>query len=155
MIRNNRFSGTDITEQLQREFAEWQGRKYAIAYCNGTMSLTSAMFAIGLGMGDEIICTTKTYWASISQAINFGATAVFCNIDDMLSMDPNDIERCITPKTKAIMVVHYFGYPADMDPIMEIARRHNLYVIEDVSTPRAAYIRVRNWAPSATLPPCR
>lgn len=133
VIRNNRFSGTDITEQLQREFAEWQGRKYAIAYCNGTMSLTSAMFAIGLGMGDEIICTTKTYWASISQAINFGATAVFCNIDDMLSMDPNDIERCITPKTKAIMVVHYFGYPADMDPIMEIARRHNLYVIEDVS----------------------
>ena len=97
------------------------------------MSLTSAMFAIGLGMGDEIICPTKTYWGSVSQAINFGATAVFCNINEMLSMDPADIERCITPKTKAIMVVHYFGYPADMDPIMEIARKYNLYVIEDVS----------------------
>ena len=133
VVRRNKFSGTDITEQFQREFAEWQGRKYAIAYCNGTMSLTSAMFAIGLGMGDEIICPTKTYWGSVSQAINFGATAVFCNINEMLSMDPADIERCITPKTKAIMVVHYFGYPADMDPIMEIARRHNLYVIEDVS----------------------
>ncbi len=133
VVRENKFSGTDITEEFQRQFAAWQGRKYAVAYCNGTMSLTSAMFAIGLGMGDEIICPTKTYWGSVSQAINFGATAVFCNINEMLSMDPADIERCITPKTKAIMVVHYFGYPADMDPIMEIARKHNLYVIEDVS----------------------
>ena len=133
VVRKNKFSGTDITEEFQRQFAEWQGRKYAVAYCNGTMSLTSAMFAIGLGLGDEIICPTKTYWGRVSQAINFGATAVFCNITEMLSMDPADIERCITPKTKAIMVVHYFGYPADMDPIMEIARKHNLYVIEDVS----------------------
>ncbi|MBQ8640880.1 MAG: aminotransferase class V-fold PLP-dependent enzyme [Clostridia bacterium] len=133
VIRNNRFSATDITEKLQEEFAAWQGREYAIAYCNGTMSLTAAMFAIGLGMGDEIICPTKTYWGSVSQAINFGASAVFCNINEMLSMDPADLERCITPQTKAIMVVHYFGYPCDMDPIMEIARKHNLYVIEDLS----------------------
>ncbi len=133
VIRNNRFSGTDITEKFQEEFAEWQGRKYAVAYCNGTASLTAAMFAIGLSMGDEIICPTKTYWASISQAINFGASAVFCNIDEHLSMDPDDLERCITPKTKAIMVVHYFAYPCDMDRIMEIANRHNLIVIEDVS----------------------
>ena len=133
VIRKNKFSGTDITEKFQEEFAAWQGRKYAIAYCNGTMSLTSAMFAIGLGMGDEIICPTKTYWGSVSQAINFGASAVFCNITEMLSMDPDDLERCITPKTKAIVVVHYFGYPCDMDPIMDIARRHGLKVIEDCS----------------------
>ena len=133
VIRENKFSGTDITEKFQEEFAAWQGRKYAIAYCNGTMSLTSAMFAIGLGMGDEIICPTKTYWGSVSQAINFGASAVFCNINEMLSMDPDDLERCITPKTKAIMVVHYFAYPCDMDPILEIARRHGLKVIEDCS----------------------
>ncbi|MBQ7300580.1 MAG: aminotransferase class I/II-fold pyridoxal phosphate-dependent enzyme [Clostridia bacterium] len=133
VVKNNKFSATDITEKFQEEFAAWQGRKYAIAYCNGTMSLTSAMFAIGLGHGDEIICPTKTYWGSVSQAINFGASAVFCNIDENLSMDPADIERCISPRTKAIMVVHYFAYPADMDPIMEIARKHNLYVIEDVS----------------------
>jgi dTDP-4-amino-4,6-dideoxygalactose transaminase len=87
VVRENKFSGTDITEEFQRQFAEWQGRKYAIAYCNGTMSLTSAMFAIGLGMGDEIICPTKTYWGSVSQAINFGATAVFCNINEMLTME--------------------------------------------------------------------
>lgn len=133
VIRNNKFSGTDITEKFQDEFAEWIGRKYAIAYCNGTASLTSAMFAIGLGKGDEIICPTKTYWGSVSQAINFGASAVFCNITDNLSMDPDDLERCITPKTKAIMVVHYYAYPCDMDKIMAIAKKHNLIVIEDVS----------------------
>ena len=133
VIVNNRFSGRDITEKLQDEFAAWQGRKYAIAYCNGTASLFAAMFAIGLGQGDEIICPTKTYWASISQTINLGASAVFCNIDDMLSMDPDDLERCITPRTKAIMVVHYCGYPCDMDRIMAIANKHNLIVIEDVS----------------------
>lgn len=133
IIRGNKFSGLDITEKFQNEFAAWQGRKYAIAYCNGTMSLTSAMFAIGLGQGDEIICPTKTYWASVSQSILFGASAVFCNINEMLSMDPNDLERCITPRTKAIMVVHYFAYPCDMDAIMAIAKKHNLKVIEDVS----------------------
>ncbi len=133
VVMNNKFSGTDITLKLQEEFAEWQGRKHALAFTNGTMSLSAAMYAIGLGMGDEIICPTKTYWGSVSQAINFGASAVFCNINDKLSLDPDDLERCITPKTKAIMVVHYYAYPCDMDRIMEIANKHNLYVIEDVS----------------------
>ena len=95
VVRNNKFSGTDITIKFQDEFAKWQGRKYALAFTNGTMSLTAAMFAIGLGIGDEIICPTKTYWGSVSQAINFGASAVFCNIDEHLSLDPEDLERCI------------------------------------------------------------
>ena len=133
VIRNNKFSGTDITMQFEEEFAAWQGRHYALAFCNGTAALTASMFAIGLSMGDEIICTTKTYWASVSQSLQFGATPVFCNIDENLSMDPDDLERCITPKTKAIMVVHYLAYPCDMDRIMAIANRHNLIVIEDVS----------------------
>ncbi len=133
VIRNNKFSGTDITQQFEKEFSEWLGTEYAICYTNGTMSLSAAMFAIGLGEGDEIICPTKTYWGSVSQAINFGASAVFCNITDMLSMDPDDLERCISPRTKAIMVVHYIGYPCDMDRIMAIAKKHNLIVIEDVS----------------------
>ena len=133
VIRNNSFSELDITEKFESEFAAWQGTKYALAFCNGTMSLAAAMFAIGLGEGDEIICTTKTYWASIVAALQFGATPVFCNIDQNLSMDPDDIERCISPKTKAIMVVHYVAYPCDMDKIMAIAKKHNLLVIEDVS----------------------
>ena len=133
VIRNNAFSGIDITEKFQDEFAAWLGVKHAVCYCNGTLSLAAAMFAIGLGAGDEIICPTKTYWGSITQTVTFGATPVFCNITDMLSMDPADIERCITERTKALMVVHYFAYPADMDAIMAIAKKHNLLVIEDVS----------------------
>lgn len=133
VLRHNKFSGTDITEKFQAEFAQWIGSEYALAFCNGTMSLAAAMFAIGLSAGDEIICTTKTYWASIVPAATFGAVPVFCNIDDNLSMDPDDIERCITEKTKAIMVVHYLAYPCDMDRIMAIAKKHNLLVIEDVS----------------------
>ncbi|MBR6791388.1 MAG: aminotransferase class I/II-fold pyridoxal phosphate-dependent enzyme [Oscillospiraceae bacterium] len=133
VIRDNSFSGTDITEKFQDEFAAWQGRKYALAYCNGTLSLTAAMFAIGLSMGDEIICPTKTYWASVTQAQNFGAAPVFCNVDENLSMDPADLERCVSDRTKAIMVVHYSAYPCDMDPIMAIAEKYGLYVIEDVS----------------------
>ena len=133
IIRNNRFSGTDLTTQFEREFAEWLGCGYALAFCNGTMSLTAAMYAAGLGRGDESICPTKTYWASVAQAFSFGATPVFCNIDEHFSLDVNDIERCISGRTKAIMVVHYSAYPCDMDPILEIARKHNLLVIEDVS----------------------
>ena len=126
VVVNNKFSGTDITIKFQEEFAEWQERKYALAFTNGTMSLTAAMFAIGLGEGDEIICPTKTYWGSVSQALWFGAIPVFCNINDMLSLDPDDLERCITEKTKAIMVVHYSGYPCDMDEICAFAKKHNL-----------------------------
>ncbi len=133
VIRNNRFSGTDITIQFQNEFAAWQGRKYALAFTNGTMSLAAAMFAIGLRPGDEMICPTKTYWASATPAYLFGATPVFCNIDENLSMDPDDLERCIGPHTKAIMVVHYCAYPCDMDRILPIAKKYNLKVIEDVS----------------------
>ena len=133
VIRNNSFSGIDITEKFQEEFCAWIGSKYGVCYCNGTLSIAAAMFAIGLGAGDEIICPTKTYWGSIAQTVTFGATPVFCNITDMLSIDPADIERCITEKTKAILVVHYLAYPADMDAIMAIAKKHNLKVIEDVS----------------------
>lgn len=133
VIRENSFSGTDVTERFEEEFAAWQNRRYAVGYCNGTASLAAAMFAVGLSRGDEIICTTKTYWASIAPALIFGAVPVFCNVDDHLSMDPDDLERCVTPQTKAIMVVHYLAYPCDMDRIMAIAKKHSLAVIEDVS----------------------
>ena len=133
VIRTNKFSRTDIAAAFEKEFAQWIGTEFAVAYSSGTMSLAAAMFAIGLSRGDEIICTTKTYWASIAQAYNFGATPVFCNIDDMLSMDPDDLDRLVSPKTTAIMVVHYLGYPCDMDRIMAFAKKHNLKVIEDVS----------------------
>ena len=134
VLRRGAMSGLDVTEKFEKEFATWQQKKYAIGYCNGTMALQAAMFACKMGAGDEMICPSKTYWASCLQAFNLGSTVVFADIDaTSLCIDPNDIERCIGPRTKAIMVVHYLGHPADMDPIMAIAKKHNLYVIEDVS----------------------
>lgn len=141
VIRSGNFSGTDISMKLEEEFAAWQGTKYAVSFCNGTQALAAAMFAANLKAGDEMICTTKTYWASVTPALIFGIKPVFCNINEMLSMDPNDLERCITPRTKAIMVVHYMAYPCDMDPIMEIARKHDLIVIEDVSHAQGGYYK--------------
>jgi len=127
-------SGTDITAEFEREFAKWQDVKYALGYCNGTMALLAAMYAAGVGFGDEIICPSLTYWASAIQAYSLGATPVFADIEpDTLCIDPKDIERCVSAKTKAVMAVHYLGHPAKMDKIMEIAGKYNLKVIEDVS----------------------
>ncbi len=134
VLRRGAMSDIDVTMAFEQEFAAWQGLKYAVGYCNGTLSLQAAMYACGLGVGDELICQSKTYWASCIQAFQLGATVVFADIDPhSLCIDPNDLERCIGPRTKAIMVVHYLSHPADMDRIMEIANRHSLYVIEDVS----------------------
>lgn len=134
VVRNNKMSGTDITEEFEQKFAAWQQRKFGLAFSSGTMSLQAAMFAIGLGAGDEIICPTKTYWASCTSAYALGAGVVFANVQrDTMCLDPNDLERCISPRTKAIMVVHYCGHPADMDPICAIAKKHNIKIIEDVS----------------------
>lgn len=134
VLHKNKMSGTDITEEFEKKFAAWQQREYGLCFNNGTLSLQAAMFAIGLGAGDEIICPTKTYWASCTSVYSLGATVVFANVDkNTLCLDPEDLERCIGPRTKAIMVVHYCGHPADMDPICAIAKKHGLKIIEDVS----------------------
>ncbi len=134
VLRDGNMSGTDITRKFEQAYAGWTGAKYALAHSSGTASLQCAMYGVGLGAGDEIICPSITYWASCVQALTLGASVVFADIDpDTLCIDPDDIERHITPRTKAVMVVHYLSYPADMDRIMAIARKHNLKVIEDVS----------------------
>ncbi len=127
-------SGNLVTKEFEKEFAAWQGVKYALGYSSGTASLHAAMFGCKVGVGDEIICQSLTYWASCLQVFSLGATVVFADVDPQtLCLDPKDVERRITPRTKAIMVVHYCGYPADMDAIMTIARNHKIKVIEDVS----------------------
>jgi len=134
VLYSRSMSGTDITTEFEQKFAEWQGSKYALGYCNGTMALLAAMYAVGLGFGDEIISPSLTYWASILPAYSLGATPVFADIDpDSLCIAPADIERCLSEKTKAILAVHYLGHPADMDGIMKIAEKYGLKVIEDVS----------------------
>ena len=134
VLRSGGMSGTDVTKQFEKEFAEWQGTKYALGFNNGTSAIHSAMFACKIGVGDEIICPSVTYWASAAPVFSLGASVVFADIDaNTLCINPNDIEHRITSRTKAIMVVHYLGHPADMDPIMDIAKRHGLKVIEDVA----------------------
>ncbi|MCX7011721.1 MAG: DegT/DnrJ/EryC1/StrS family aminotransferase [Candidatus Sumerlaeota bacterium] len=134
VLRRGAMSGNDVTKKFEAEFAAWIGTKYALSYPNGTEALRAATWACGVGVGDEIICPSVTYWASATPALGFGATVNFAEIRaDTTCIDPEDIEHRIGPRTKAIMVVHYGGYPCDMDAIMAIARRHGLKVIEDVS----------------------
>lgn len=144
VLRAGTMSNIDVTTQFEAEWAAWQGTEFALASCNGTASLLEAMFGCGVGRGDEIICPSLTYWASGLPAFNLGATIVFADIHkDSLCIDPADIEHRITPRTKAIVAVHYCGHPADMDPIMAIARRHGVKVIEDVSHAHGARYRGR------------
>jgi dTDP-4-amino-4,6-dideoxygalactose transaminase len=127
-------SGIDISKRFEVEFANYFDRKYSLTYPNGTTALLVAMWAAGLRRGDEVICPSLTYWASAMQALSLGGAITFADVQrDSLCLDPNDIERHIGPRTKAIMVVHYCGYPADMDSIMRVAHKHRLRVIEDVS----------------------
>jgi len=134
VLRAGKMSETDITRRFEREYADWHGMTYGLGCNNGTAALHCAMYGIGIGEGDEIICPSITYWATCMPALSLGGKVVFADIDpETLCLDPEDMERRITPRTKAVVVVHYCGRPADMDRIMPVARRHNLKVIEDVS----------------------
>ncbi len=134
VLRRRAMSGTDVTKQFEAEFANWIGVKYALGFNNGTSAIHASMFGCKIGIGDEVICPSVTYWASAVPVFSLGATVVFADIDpETLCIDPLDIERKITDRTKAIVVVHYLAHPAEMDLIMDIAKRYNLKVIEDVS----------------------
>ena len=142
VLRAGNMSDWGITQDFERQWARYQGTKFALAHCNGTTALHAAMFAVGLGRGDEMIVPSITYWASALQVMSLGATPVFADIDPItLCVDPANVERRITPRTRAIMVVHYCGHPCDMDRIMAIANRHGLKVIEDVSHAHGAMYR--------------
>lgn len=134
VLRRGGMSGTDVTKLFEEDFSAWMGTEFALGYPNGTESLRAAMWACGVGAGDEIICPSLTYWASATPALSLGAAVNFADVDpDSLCIDPADIEHRIGPRTKAIVVVHYAGYPCDMDAIMPIATRRGVRVIEDVS----------------------
>lgn len=134
VLRRGAMSDVDVTKEFEREYAEWHGMKYALGFSSGTASLHTAMWACGVRRGDEIIAPSMTYWATALPALSLGATVVFADIlKDTLCIDPDDIEHRITKRTKAIIPVHYAGYPAEMDAILDIAKRHGVKVIEDVS----------------------
>ena len=134
VLHSASMSQKGTTMEFEARWGEFLGTKYNLGYCNGTAALMGAMYGAGVRRGDEIITPSLTYWASAHQAMALGATPVFADVDrETFCIDPNDIEHRITKRTRAIVVVHMCGYPCDMDPIMEIARRHDVKVIEDAS----------------------
>jgi dTDP-4-amino-4,6-dideoxygalactose transaminase len=128
---------------LEEEFARYTGVPHALATSSGTSALMCCLLALGLNPGDEVIVPAYTFVATYSAAIFLGLTPVLCEIDESLTMDPADLERRITPKTRAIMPVHMLGNPCDMDAIMAIAARRGLFVIEDACQAAGASYRGR------------
>lgn len=127
-------AGCGVPAQLEEEFRNYIGTKYCLSQNTGTSTLLAAYWAVGVGPGDEVIHPTYTWICAISPVIHLGARPVLCEIDpETLLVDPEDLEKRITPRTKAISVVHLYGNVCDMDAIMAIARKHNLPVIEDCS----------------------
>lgn len=116
---------------LEKEYAGYIGVKHAIAMSSGTSTLMIGLLAMGMKPGDEVIVPGYTFVASYSSVIFAGGVPVLAEIDESLDLDPGDIEKRITPKTKFVMPVHMLGNPCDMEPILEVARKHNLQVIED------------------------
>jgi len=122
------------TAKLEERFAAVCGTRHAIATSSGTTALHVTLLAHGIGEGDEVITTSFTFIASVNSILYTGAQPVFVDIEeDTFNINPALIEAAITPRTKAIMPVHLYGYPCDMDAILDIAQRHNLVVIEDAA----------------------
>ncbi|MCP4263400.1 MAG: DegT/DnrJ/EryC1/StrS family aminotransferase [Planctomycetes bacterium] len=134
VLRAGGMSGFDITKEFEKKYAQSLGREYGLAYHNGTAAILGALYGLGIGIGDEVISPSLTYWATAAPVYNLGATPVFADVDpETICIDPKDIEHRITPRTKAIIVVHYAGMPADMDAIINIAAKHDLKILEDCS----------------------
>lgn len=136
--RVNYWTGNECRE-FEKEFAAWCGTEYAIALANGTVALDVALKALGIGQGDEVIVTSRTFLASVSCIVTAGATPVFADIDrDSQNITAATIAPMITPRTRAIICVHLAGWPCEMDAIMQLATQHNLYVIEDCTQAHGA-----------------
>lgn len=123
-----------FVERFEREFAARVGRRHAIAVCNGSFAIDAAVAALGLGPGDEVILPSFTIISCASAIVRAGATPVVVDSDPVTwNMDPAQVEAHIGPRTRAIMVVHLYGLPADMAPLLALAERHDLRLIEDAA----------------------
>lgn len=123
-----------FVHRFEQQFAKRMGRKHGIAVCNGTAALDAAVDALGIGHGDEVILPAFTIISCVNQIVRSGAIPVLVDSDPLTwNMDVRQIEEKITPRTKAIMVVHIYGLPVDMDPVLDITRRYGLKLIEDAA----------------------
>jgi dTDP-4-amino-4,6-dideoxygalactose transaminase len=135
VLRSRWLTMGGVTQEFELRFAEFVGVKHAVAVSNGTVALHLACLALGVGSGDEVIVPSLSFVATANAVLYTGADARFADIvgSEDLTISPQDIEEKITQQTKAIIVMHYGGYPCRMPEIMEIAARHNLAVIEDAA----------------------
>ncbi len=139
-----RFEGGPFVLEFERRWSQLYGTRHAISMNSATSGLYAAIGALGLGYGDEVIVSPSTMTACAVGPLLYGAIPIFADVErGSGALDPVSVAHCVTPRTKAILVVHQFGIPADMDAIMEIARRHNLYVIEDCAQAHIAKYKGR------------
>lgn len=140
----NYWTGNECRE-FEKEFAAWAGCEYAIALGNGTLALDVALKALGVGEGDEVITTPRTFLASASSIVTSGARPVFADVDlNSQAITAESIQAVLTPKTKAVIVVHLAGMPAEMDAIMALSQQHGFYVIEDCAQAHGAKYKGRS-----------
>ncbi|ESQ99723.1 hypothetical protein F753_08970 [Stutzerimonas chloritidismutans AW-1] len=140
----NYWTGQECRE-FEKEFAVWAGTEHAIALANGTVALDVALQALGIGAGDEVVVTPRTFLASVSSIVNAGAVPVFAEVDrDSQNITAETIRAVLTPRTKAVICVHLAGWPCDMDPIMALANEHDLKVIEDCAQAHGARYKERS-----------
>ena len=134
VLESQRFIlGPEVSE-LEKAIAEYSNCAAAVGVSSGTDALLASLMTLGIGQGDEVITTPYTFFATAGSIWRVGAKPVFVDIEpETFNLDPTKIEAAITDKTKAIIPVHLFGQMAEMDPIVEVARKYNLFVIEDVA----------------------
>ncbi len=134
VLRSGQLSIHPVTQMLEQDYRSWLGTKHAIAYCNGTSAILAALDGFGLQPGDEVIVPSATYWASVMPVLWCGAVPVFCEIEgEQVGLDPEDVACKITPRTKAMVVVHLWGMPSKTDELMKLAKQHGLKMLEDAS----------------------
>ena len=140
----NYWTGTECRE-FEKEFAAWTDCEYAVALSNGTLALDVALKAMNIGQGDDVIVTSRTFLASASCIVTAGANPIFADVDlNSQNITAATIKAVLTPNTKAIIVVHLAGMPAEMDDIMALAKAHDVYVIEDCAQAHGAKYKGRS-----------
>ncbi|MDA8631267.1 DegT/DnrJ/EryC1/StrS aminotransferase family protein [Litoricolaceae bacterium] len=140
----NYWTGNEC-EAFEKEFAQFSNAKFAVSLANGTVALEAALFALGIGAGDEVVVTSRTFLASASSIVSVGAIPVFADVDrDSQNITAETVMQVLSPRTRAIVCVHLAGWPCDMDPIMALACEHDLFVIEDCAQAHGARYKGRS-----------
>ncbi len=144
MLDRGEISMSPVVGEFEKHFSDYIGVRYGLCVCNGTTSIQAGLFAVGVGAGDEVIVPSYTFWATVGPVVAVGAVPVFADVDEKTyNLTAETIEKCITEKTKAIVLVHVWGNPCDMDGIMALAKKHNLKVVEDCSHAHGALYKGR------------